>query len=70
MDKPFTAKMSFAGRTALVTGGASGIGFAVARQLAELNVGCVGNITFPGLRNQSLPGNTIAVKLDELPALC
>jgi NAD(P)-dependent dehydrogenase (short-subunit alcohol dehydrogenase family) len=36
MDKPFTAKMSFEGRTALVTGGASGIGFAVARQLAEL----------------------------------
>jgi len=36
VDKPFTAKMSFAGRTALVTGGASGIGFAVARQLAEL----------------------------------
>jgi NAD(P)-dependent dehydrogenase (short-subunit alcohol dehydrogenase family) len=36
MDKPFTAQMSFAGRTALVTGGASGIGFAVARQLAEL----------------------------------
>ncbi len=28
--------MDFAGRTALVTGGASGIGFAVARQLAEL----------------------------------
>ncbi len=28
--------MNFAGRTALVTGGASGIGFAVARQLAEL----------------------------------
>lgn len=36
MDKPFTAKMSFEGRTALVTGGASGIGFAVTRQLAEL----------------------------------
>ena len=36
MDKSFTAKMSFEGRTALVTGGASGIGFAVARQLAEL----------------------------------
>jgi NAD(P)-dependent dehydrogenase (short-subunit alcohol dehydrogenase family) len=36
MDKPFSAQMNFAGRTALVTGGASGIGFAVARQLAEL----------------------------------
>ena len=36
MDKPFSARMDFSGRTALVTGGASGIGFAVARQLAEL----------------------------------
>ncbi|MFZ9037756.1 MAG: SDR family NAD(P)-dependent oxidoreductase [Gammaproteobacteria bacterium] len=36
MAKPFSARMDFAGRTALVTGGASGIGFAVARQLAEL----------------------------------
>lgn len=36
MVKPFTAKMNFDGRVALVTGGASGIGFAVACQLAEL----------------------------------
>ena len=36
MAKPFTAKMNFDGRVALVTGGASGIGFAVACQLAEL----------------------------------
>jgi len=36
MDKTFSAHMNFTGRTALVTGGASGIGFAVARQLAEL----------------------------------
>ena len=37
MDKLFSGEIwSFAGRTALVTGGASGIGFAVARQLAEL----------------------------------
>ena len=36
MAKPFTAQMNFDGRVALVTGGASGIGFAVARQLAEL----------------------------------
>ena len=36
MDKPFSAKMDFSGRVALVTGGASGIGFAFARQLAEL----------------------------------
>ena len=36
MDKPFSAHMNFAGRSALVTDGASGIGFAVARQLTEL----------------------------------
>lgn len=36
MDKPFSAQMNFDGRSALVTGGASGIGYAVARQLAEL----------------------------------
>jgi len=36
MDNPFSAHMDFAGQTALVTGGASGIGFAVARQLAGI----------------------------------
>ena len=33
--QPMSAKMDFSGRVALVTGGASGIGFAAARQLAE-----------------------------------
>ncbi len=36
MDNPVSARMNFEGRVALVTGGASGIGFAVACQLAEL----------------------------------
>ena len=36
MDKPFSARIDFAGRTALVTGGDNKIGLAVARQLAEL----------------------------------
>ena len=36
MANSFSARMNFEGRVALVTGGASGIGFAVASQLAEL----------------------------------
>ncbi len=34
--KPFDPQLKFEGRVALITGGASGIGFAVARQLSEL----------------------------------
>ncbi len=36
MADSFTAKLDFTDRVALVTGGASGIGFAVAVQLGEL----------------------------------
>ncbi len=36
MNSQFTARVDFSGCVALVTGGASGIGFAIARQLAEL----------------------------------
>jgi NAD(P)-dependent dehydrogenase (short-subunit alcohol dehydrogenase family) len=36
MADDFSAKLDFSGRAALVTGGASGIGFAVAAQLGEL----------------------------------
>jgi NAD(P)-dependent dehydrogenase (short-subunit alcohol dehydrogenase family) len=36
MDNSFNAQLNFSGQTALITGGASGIGFAVASQLAQL----------------------------------
>jgi NAD(P)-dependent dehydrogenase (short-subunit alcohol dehydrogenase family) len=49
MDSSFTAKMSFEGRVAHVTDGTSGIGFALARQLAELGAKiAIANALAPG----------------------
>lgn len=44
--------MSFRGQTALVTRGASGIGFAVARQLAKLGVKiAIADVNFEGAKD-------------------
>lgn len=68
MDKPFTARMNFDGRVALVTGGASGIGFAVARQLAELGAKiAIADINIDGAKDAASKLNgaeVMAVEVD------
>ena len=68
MPEPFSAKMDFSGRVALVTGGASGIGFAVASQLAELGARiAIADINIDGARtaaNRLRNASTLAVPVD------
>jgi len=68
MAKPFSAKMDFSGRVALVTGGASGIGFAVASQLAELGAKiAIADVNIDGARaaaDKLSNASTLAVQVD------
>jgi NAD(P)-dependent dehydrogenase (short-subunit alcohol dehydrogenase family) len=68
MPKPFSAKMDFSGRVALVTGGASGIGFAVASQLAELGAKiAIADVNIDGARaaaDKLSNASTLAVQVD------
>ncbi len=66
--RQMSAKMDFSGRVALVTGGASGIGFAAARQLAELGARiAIADVNIDGARAaaEKLTGaRVITVKVD------
>jgi len=68
MTRPFSAKMDFSGRVALVTGGASGIGFAVASQLAELGAKiAIADVNIDGARaaaDKLFNASTLAVQVD------
>ena len=68
MTKPFSARMDFSGRVALVTGGASGIGFAVATQLAELGAKiAIADVNIDGARaaaDKLSNASTLAVQVD------
>ena len=68
MTKPFSAKMDFSGRVALVTGGASGIGFAVASQLAELGATiAIADVNIDGARaaaDKLSNASTFAIQVD------
>jgi NAD(P)-dependent dehydrogenase (short-subunit alcohol dehydrogenase family) len=68
MAKPFSAKMDFSGRVALVTGGASGIGFAVATQLAELGAKiAIADVNIDGARaaaDKLSNASSLAVQVD------
>ncbi|MFT5657129.1 MAG: NAD(P)-dependent dehydrogenase (short-subunit alcohol dehydrogenase family) [Gammaproteobacteria bacterium] len=68
MANEFSARMNFEGRVALVTGGASGIGFAIARQLAELGAKiAIADINIEGAEAaaEKLGGaEVIAIKVD------
>lgn len=68
MTRPFSAEMDFSGRVALVTGGASGIGFAVARQLAELGAKiAIADVNIDGARaavDKLSHTSTLSVQVD------